>query len=190
VPSQEVFLFPPEETPTREHLLGRVRSSDGQFDGFARSDGTFTYAGSALTDQAHFAIVFRTAQEAIAWAEAAPRRWQVANKYMFGPNRVRMPRRMTVSVISATNTPWYAHHNNTQRRREAGEELLEVDIKFRPLDPVVPLGGCRVYITRADQAILGRAGILRPVDIVGHILVLESDDPDDLLRPLRIVQVR
>ncbi len=165
-----------------------AQTPDGNFAGWAKTDGSFTSPKQMVSGFAG-AVAFRTAQDAIAWAEAAPRHWQVVNKLMFGAHPLTVPRRMTVTVTEANYAPWYVLHESIKKRLEAGEQVRQVEIKFRALDVVTPLTGCYVVIDSQSYAMLGAIGVCNPEGMVGRTFVLETDDPVDTTLPLRIARV-
>ncbi len=182
-PVVQVILFPPDKTPTSNFMLAIQPEFGDSFGGWAKSDGLPTNEYSADFEGA---VVFSTADEAIQWAKA--RRWRVINEMMFGKH-AQVPSRMTVLVISAVYAPWYVLHNTLEQRAEAGEQVRQVEIKFRSLDVLTEMGGSYVVIDSAALNILRAAGIRSPQEMEERIFVLESEDPNDLFRPLRIVQV-
>jgi hypothetical protein len=108
---------------------------------------------------------------------------------MFSGHPSTVPRRFTVSVISANYAPWYVTHETLKRRLETGEPVRQVEIKFEALDAMTPFGGCYILIDQDTIHLLKAAGIRSPAEMVGRRLALESDDPSDFTRPLRIVRV-
>lgn len=180
---RQVILFPPDKAPVNGYMLAYRSGLEDAFSGWVKPDGSFT-DGDLLDVEG--AIVFATAEEAIQWAKA--RHWRVANEMMFGKH-ARVPPRMTVLVTSAGYAPWYVMHDTLKQRAETGEQVRQVEIKFHPLDVLTEMGGGYVVIDSASLSILQTAGIRSPQEMEERIFVLESEDTNDLFRPLRIVRV-
>jgi hypothetical protein len=179
----EVILVPPEKNPSRCFMLAMRDVYGADFGGWAKPDGSCT-EGDPF--QVAGAITFATAEEAIHWATA--RHWRVANEMMFG-KRANVPPRMTVLVTSADYAPWYVLHETLKSRVESGEQVRQVEIKFKPLDVFTEMGGGYVIVDSTSLGILKAGGIRSPQEMAGRILLLESEDTSDLVRPLRIVRV-
>lgn len=181
-----VMVFPTDKT--RSGLFMLAKADGGGFGGWAREDSSFT-KGETMVFEESEGVGFETAEDAIHWAESAPRYWQVINKAMFDHTTVMMPKQMTVSITSATYTPWYAIHKSIQQRMDAGEQVRQVDARINLLDEVMPIGGCFIVIDSDAISILNGAGIRSPQQMEGRILLLESDDVNDMFRPLRLIEV-
>jgi hypothetical protein len=189
-PNSSVFILPADKNP--HGLFFLVAASSDRGFSFAKSDGSFTDKERSSLGM-YEAVGFETAEDAICWAEASPRSWQVLNKHLVGQDKRRMPERLTVRVTEARYAPFL--HEIVQQRRDEGEAITQITIKFEmlhwePSSQEPPLiGGCHVLIDQEAVAILTALGLQSPIDLVDHMLVLQSDDPDDLFRPLQIWNV-
>ena len=188
----QVMVVPADKNPFGEVLLMAASEGDKLSVSFAKPDGTFTDRRKSSLG-AYEAISFQTDEDAIAWAEAWPRNWQVLNKEWVGKNKANMPTTLTVQVTDAAYNPFL--HKTVEARRAQGEPITQISVHFEllhwePASAQRPsLGGCHIVIDREAIDLLAAAGISKPEALEGHMLVLHCEDPHDLMRPLVIWNV-
>lgn len=182
--SKKVLLYPPDKSPTGRFMLAFVEEPGGRFTGFATDTGSTD--DFFLMDMQQ-GKTFSSSEDAISWAEAQG--WQVINKALFGRTPLVAPDRMTVSVLEATYAPWFVIHPTIEQRKEAGEKVLQIQIKFRALDVLTSMGGCYLTIDAEAERRLQPLGIKSASDLIGHTLELQSEDRSDPFRPFRLVRI-
>jgi hypothetical protein len=182
-PSQvRVYVMPSPPTNPEYYLLAAAPLEPGDFDGWAREDGTFA-KGEWMTDRMEEGIVFRTPFDAIEWAEA--RGWEVVNHLMY--RRLRVPRRFAIHVTGVERTP--IPHSTIEARQVAGEKVGQIALRFDAIDALVPLAGCHLIVDDPTIKLLEDHKIKKTKDLVGYVVVVETDNPSDLFRPMRLVRV-
>jgi hypothetical protein len=186
----QVILFPSYEAPLGVFCVAE-QSEPRRIDGFAKSDGSFT-AESKGSLGIHEAMNFTSAEAAIRWAESSPRNWQVVNKNLFYSDHIRLPEQLTVRITEVRSSSFL--HEAVINRKKAGENAVQITVNFDLLqwhpysEQPPPIGGCHILIDREAITNLAASRLRDLNHLVGHRLVLFSNDPDDLFRPLRILR--
>ena len=163
------------------YCLQRQTSNWTRFS-LAMEDGSFTDPAPLWRLPGSY-VLFRSADDAIAWAEQPPRCWRVVNKYEVMSDPPRLPHQVTVRIKKA------AHH--ALKSDELGQPVCHVHFKLlahSPADRPLPedIRSAMFFLDESAQAQLQRIGCTKWSQLSGVVMKLQIEDEQDYKRPWRM----
>jgi hypothetical protein len=99
-----------------------------------------------------------------------------------------MMAQITIVVTDASFVPPFAIHERTKQINRTGGKAGEIEVQFTPVAPH-RFRGCRIQFDEQTIVMLESKGITGAGQMAGKTFVIESDTPEDLLIPWRLISI-